>query len=723
MRSCVNQSKRLILICVLSATGLCGSAVAQTTFYDSTNSSGIVVKGRSFGASWGDLNGDGLPDLWVGNHRDLASIYLNSGSGFLTDVIPGYWLSPLTPDGHGAAFADIDNDGDQDVFQLVGAESGNAEGPNLFLRSSPGSLNEETAALGLSYPLGRGRTPLWLDWDGDGMLDVFLVNISRKDGEGGTQLLMQRDGVFRTENSIADFEGGLFAQLSELRSDGVKYVVLHNQFKFPAKIFRLGDTTPTDRTAELGMPRVTHVQDVAIEDFNGDLRPDILLSRIDNTASQVLAIGNSGVRARLLLNQEQKEFSFRTSGDVTVSVGPEWQANENNIRIGSSGIRPRGRKFTLSHADPDVVGIQNHTPGSSFGLYIGFEPTSNEWTVLASRGGRLDINISVQSTASVSQLTVSGIGSSVLEKPDRLLLNTGSGFTVASDAGALSARSACESVTAADFDNDMDIDLYFVCRTQVSNLPNRFLLNDGHGKFSLMPNAGGAAGSLLGRGETVASADYDNDGFIDLLITNGNGEEPFVYGPYQLFRNEGNGNHWLAIELQGTNSNRDAIGARVVLTANGISQVQEQSGGMHRLAQDHDRLHFGLGPNIQADEILVEWPDGSTQTLKNVSADQILLVTQEVPIDTDTDGDGLTDDTERTLGTDPANPDTDGGGTHDGVEVTRGTDPLNPADDAIIPASGSESNGGGGLFDGLLAAALLLSLALRTRQRKAWLEK
>jgi hypothetical protein len=507
---------------------VCGSALAQTTFSDTTDASGIIFTGRSFGASWGDLNGDGLPDLWVGNHHALAGIYVNLRSGYFLDVVLGYWLSPMTPDGHGAAFADIDNDGDQDVFQLVGAENGSAQGQ--------------------------------------------------------TRLLMQRNGVFQIENSIADFDGGVFAQLSALRSNGVKYVVPHNQFNFPARIFQVGNITPTVYTAALGVPNITHVGDVAIEDFNGDLRPDFLFARIDNTASQVLPIGSSRVAARFLLDNAEKGFSFRTNGDLTVSVGPGWQIKEGDIHIGSSGISPRARTFTLSRTDPDVVGIQNHTPGTSFGLHIGFKPSNNEWTGLASKSDRLDVNVAVQSTAPVSQLTAKGIGSAVLEKRDRLLLNTGSGFTVASDTGALSSLSACESVTAADFDNDMDIDLYFVCRTQVSNLPNRFLLNDGKGKFSRVPDAGGAAGSLLGRGESVASADYDNDGFIDLLLTNGNGDEPFADGPYQLFRNNGNGNHWLAIELRGTHSNRDAIGSRVTLTASGAGQVQEQSGGMHRLA-------------------------------------------------------------------------------------------------------------------------------------------
>ena len=137
--------------------------------------------------------------------------------------------------------------------------------------------------------------------------------------------------------------------------------------------------------------------------------------------------------------------------------------------------------------------------------------------------------------------------------------------------------------------------------------------------------------SELGRGDVVVTADYDRDGFLDLFVTNGaDPTSPFVAdGPHQLFHNQGNSNHWLEIDLEGVVSNRDGIGSRVELeTDDGIIQIREQTGGMHRIAQNHQRLHFGLGSHILVKRLTVTWPSGVVQELREVTADQFLKITE-----------------------------------------------------------------------------------------------
>jgi hypothetical protein len=96
-----------------------------------------------------------------------------------------------------------------------------------------------------------------------------------------------------------------------------------------------------------------------------------------------------------------------------------------------------------------------------------------------------------------------------------------------------------------------------------------------------------------------------------------------------LLRNDGgNRNHWLGIRLVGTNSNRDGIGAKVIVTAAGKRTTKQRlSGGSYCSASD-PRLLFGLGANAKVDEIEVRWPSGKITNLKNISANQYLTITE-----------------------------------------------------------------------------------------------
>ena len=123
------------------------------------------------------------------------------------------------------------------------------------------------------------------------------------------------------------------------------------------------------------------------------------------------------------------------------------------------------------------------------------------------------------------------------------------------------------------------------------------------------------------------TSDYDVDGFMDLFVTNGLHlyPEPPNYtsgGPDKLFRNLGNANHWAEFDLRGTVSNRDGIGATVIVTAGGKTQRREANGGYKRWAQNDRRLHFGLGPNSTMN-VSVRWPSGTVNNYANVPADRL----------------------------------------------------------------------------------------------------
>jgi hypothetical protein len=176
-----------------------------------------------------------------------------------------------------------------------------------------------------------------------------------------------------------------------------------------------------------------------------------------------------------------------------------------------------------------------------------------------------------------------------------------------------------------DYDNDGRADLGVVnghvidntssFRTGSTYAQRRLLFRNAGGRFEDVSAESGPAFGEDRVGRTLVSADYDNDGDLDLLVTN-TGQAA------ELLRNDGPpAGHALLVRLVGTASNRDGIGARLRLTTGTTTQVKESKAGSSYLGQNDSRVHFGLGGSEIVDRLEIRWPNGRVEAAERVAAD------------------------------------------------------------------------------------------------------
>jgi hypothetical protein len=211
-------------------------------------------------------------------------------------------------------------------------------------------------------------------------------------------------------------------------------------------------------------------------------------------------------------------------------------------------------------------------------------------------------------------------------KYNRLLRNAGkAGFEDISESAGISVASAQYASWGSgvyDFDNDGLLDILIFHGGLVHLVPQEHSLfrGLGKGKFADVARDAGPVFDVKTVARGACFADYDNDGKVDAFVVN-------LGAPAELLHNvSSNSNHWVAVKLKGTKSNRDGIGAVVEIESGGRVQTAQRVAGSGYLSQDDDRLHFGLGPASKIDKLTVHWPSGRTQVLQSVTADRVLTV-------------------------------------------------------------------------------------------------
>ena len=182
-----------------------------------------------------------------------------------------------------------------------------------------------------------------------------------------------------------------------------------------------------------------------------------------------------------------------------------------------------------------------------------------------------------------------------------------------------------------DVDNDADLDLFFANGHVLDRIAlqdsiltyeqaNQVFIKEGD-RYTDITKKSGMLNSHLGVSRGAAPGDFDNDGDLDLLVSD-------IDGTAKLYRNLSENNHWLMLELVGTESNRDGIGTELILKCGEQIQTRWHLGGGSYLSVGDPRIHFGLGDCSKLESLEIKWPSGSNQILTSIKVDQVLRIVE-----------------------------------------------------------------------------------------------
>ena len=507
--------------------------------------------------------------------------------------------------GAGVSVADFDDDGWPDLY-FTNSRFGE---PNALYRNRhDGTFEEVAASAGLAdvNRAGEGVSmgSVWGDFDNDGREDVlvyrygYLALFRNVDGRH-FQDVTQSAGLRRWVNSngamwfdydrdgLLDLYVGAYFRSEIDLWNLTTTQIMHDSFEFADNggknilFHNLGNGKFEDVTDQLGVGSTRWTLAVASADFNEDGWPDIYLA--NDYGPEELYLNDHGKRFTLVnagLSKESKSGMSVALGDVM---------NRGRLDVYVTNISERGYLFQNNN-----LRLNRMTDGGRFVNVAEGEVADAGWAWGAQFG---DLNNDGSNELFVANGFISA---------DR---NTSYWYAMSKVAGA-NRRLFEDAKTWPAFGN-----------ASLSGYErSRVYLNRGVAGWVDVAKAVGANDEYDGR--AVALADLSNRGAVDVIVANQN--QPAV-----LYRTQPDSmNHWIAFHLEGTRSNRSAIGAEVVVESGDFRQRRVIDGGMGFASQNDRRLHFGLGRREWVDRVVIHWPSGSEQVIAAPLVDRFHDITE-----------------------------------------------------------------------------------------------
>ncbi|MFC1715583.1 FG-GAP-like repeat-containing protein [Candidatus Poribacteria bacterium] len=474
-----------------------------------------------------------------------------------------------------------------------------------------------TEQAGIDNP-AKGACVALVDYDGDGYVDIYVGNSgSFLEPLGKPNILYRNngDGTFTdmaVEVGIADERQSQGVAFGDLDNDGDPDLYVANDFGVNALYINNGDGTFEDITEAAGVKG-------AIDIIGGEEAPNgygAALADTDNDGYLDIYVINLGGANILYHNNGDGTFTDSTaqmdigagSGMLGAGTAAVFSDGNGDGRLDLYAVNGYGlSSFFYLNSD---TGLGDATDKAGIG-----EQDDAEGAVFGDYDNDGDMDLYVSNTASVEGAPL----------PDVLYRNDGSGvFEDVTEEAGVSFEDYSLGAVFGDVDNDGYLDLYVV----INGGPNILYHNNGDGTFTDITAEAGVGDE--GFGSNAALGDIDSDGYLDIYVANTGFGDENVGDPDVLYRNNGGDNHWLQVQLRSATGSWGGIGARIAISAGDLHQVREISGG-RGYAQNSSIASFGLGAHTVANSLQVTWPSGVIQTLKNVSADELITIDESDP--------------------------------------------------------------------------------------------
>ena len=496
--------------------------------------------------------------------------------------------------GSGGLFLDYDNDGWIDLFlvdggSIVDPTVASQARHRLFRNRGNGTFEDVTSASGIRH-VGYGMGACAGDYDNDGRVDLYVTNV-------GMSTLYRNTG------------NGTFADVTRAAHVGSSLWSTSCAF------------ADLDKDGDLDL-FVTNYVEIRMKPGSTELKNPFC--------------GNAQLKARSychpLVYDPLPNVVYRNDGNGTFT--------DVSAESGIAAFRGNGLGVVIADYDddgwPEVFVANDSMPNFLFhrtgpwrfedialraGVAVAGDgkPRSGMGTDAADYDGDGHLDLVVTNLDFETHSLFRGLGGQLF-----------SYATPESGIGPRTRPFVGFGVVLFDFDNDMQLDLAIangniidnpvLLRAGTTYAQHKLLFrNAGSRRFTDVTAAAGPAFAIEKVGRGLVAGDIDNDGDLDLLATN-NGQTA------DLIRNDSEHGNALLVRLIGTQSNRDGVGARLRLTTGTRTQIREVKAGSSYLGQNDLRQHFGLGPNQRVDRLEIRWPSGRVEVLQGIAANQIATV-------------------------------------------------------------------------------------------------